>query len=303
MYAATLLVNSKPNRVMRLLPRLARFLADTAVLLIAGSLAAALLFRLTPGAETDPYAMTPGLSDQSVEARLAERRKVLSTTGQSVEYFIGILRGDFGKSTLSGASVSGLMLERVPATAWLVACGAALGLGIGLLLAVTAVLIYPGPHELVSTTAFLGLLSLPAGLLVLAAIFTRLPLELAVGAAVGPRVYFYASRLLEKQRNAGYVLQAIAAGIGPVRIAALHVIPALRSELAALAGFAVVTALAAAIPAEALSGRPGIGQLAWRSAMERDLPVLVAVTLCLVVASRAVTLLSAIPSRESRFAA
>jgi len=138
---------------------------------------------------------------------------------------------------------------------------------------------------------------------VLAAIFTRLPLELAVGAAVAPRVYFYASRLLARQRNAGYVLQAVATGIGPVRIAALHVLPALRSELSALAGFSIVTALAAAIPAEALSGRPGIGQLAWRSAMERDLPVLVAVTLCLLLASRAVTLLSDVPPRESRFAA
>jgi ABC-type dipeptide/oligopeptide/nickel transport system permease component len=288
---------------MRLLRRLARFLADTAILLVAGSLAATLLFRLTPGADSDPSDLAGGLSEHSIEARRAERRKQISSTGQSVQYFVGILRGDFGKSTLSGAPVSGLMLDRAPATLWLVLSGALLGLAAGLLIAGAVILIYPGTLEALSTTGFLGLLSLPAGLLVLLAIFTRLPLELAVGAVVAPRVYFYASRLLAKQRVSGYVLHAIASGVGPLRIAVFHIMPALRSELYALAGFAIVTALAAAIPAEALSGRPGIGQLAWRSAMERDLPVLVAVTLCLILASRAVTLLSAVPPRDSRFAA
>ncbi len=288
---------------MAFLRRLARFLADTAILLVAGSLAAAFLFRLTPGAATDPSDLTPGLSAETVEARQSARQEVLSTTGQSLAYFTGILRGDFGKSSISGTPVSELIVERAPATAFTVAAGAALGLLVGLGVSTLVVLIRPGYPEIAASAGFLGLLSLPAGLLVLLAIFARLPLELAVGAAVAPRVYFYAGRLLARQRSSGFVLHATASGIGKLRIAAFHVFPALRAELGALAGFAVVTALAATIPAEALSGRPGIGQLAWRSALERDLPVLVTVTLCLILASRAVTLISAVPPRESRLAA
>jgi peptide/nickel transport system permease protein len=53
--------------------------------------------------------------------------------------------------------------------------------------------------------------------------------------------------------------------------------------LVALAGVSVTLAFGASIPIEALSDSPGIGQLAWRAALGRDLPVLVTVTLLLTV--------------------
>jgi peptide/nickel transport system permease protein len=53
--------------------------------------------------------------------------------------------------------------------------------------------------------------------------------------------------------------------------------------LVALAGVSVTLAFGASIPIEALADSPGIGQLAWRAALGRDLPVLVTVTLMLTV--------------------
>jgi peptide/nickel transport system permease protein len=51
----------------------------------------------------------------------------------------------------------------------------------------------------------------------------------------------------------------------------------------ALAGVSVSIAFGAAIPVEALCDLPGIGQLAWKAATARDLPLLVAITFVVIV--------------------
>ena len=47
----------------------------------------------------------------------------------------------------------------------------------------------------------------------------------------------------------------------------------------AVAGVTISTAFAAAIPVEALCDMPGIGQLAWKAALARDLELLVMLTM------------------------
>jgi peptide/nickel transport system permease protein len=49
--------------------------------------------------------------------------------------------------------------------------------------------------------------------------------------------------------------------------------------LLALAGVSCGIALGATIPVEVMCDSPGIGQLAWKAAMARDLPLLVTLTL------------------------
>jgi ABC-type dipeptide/oligopeptide/nickel transport system permease component len=51
----------------------------------------------------------------------------------------------------------------------------------------------------------------------------------------------------------------------------------------ALAGVTLSIALGSTIPVEALADSPGIGQLAWRAALGRDLVVLVPITLLLTI--------------------
>ncbi len=287
--------------------RLAHFLFDSLVILVAGAALSAWLLQSTPGASVDVRQLDPQYSQQTLDAMAAERQQQRSFTGRSGAWLLAILKGDLGRSELSGLPVAQLLRERGGVTAATMTLGAASGFAAGTLVAGSVVLLAPVMAEWIATAAFLALLSLPAGLLVLFAVFGRVPVEAAVGAVVAPRVYFYAARLFRQQKNAGWFLHGIASGIGPLRLALFQALPAIRSELSALLGFALITALAACIPAEVLSGQPGIGQLAWRSAMERDLPVVIGVTMTIALVSRAVTMLSAIPasstSPESRWSA
>ncbi len=57
-----------------------------------------------------------------------------------------------------------------------------------------------------------------------------------------------------------------------------HVFTPAAPQLAALAGISVSLAFGASIPIEVICDSPGVGQLAWRAAMDRDLPLLVTIT-------------------------
>jgi peptide/nickel transport system permease protein len=71
------------------------------------------------------------------------------------------------------------------------------------------------------------------------------------------------------------VLAAEAKGLSSVRVLFAHVVLPAAPQLAALVGISVSLAFGASIPIEVISDTPGIGQLAWRAALDRDLPLLV----------------------------
>jgi peptide/nickel transport system permease protein len=68
--------------------------------------------------------------------------------------------------------------------------------------------------------------------------------------------------------------------------------------LYALTTLSIVTALGALVPIEVIFTVPGVGQLAWSAVMNRDLPVLVAISLIMafviglagILSTRTVTL-------------
>jgi ABC-type dipeptide/oligopeptide/nickel transport system permease component len=66
-----------------------------------------------------------------------------------------------------------------------------------------------------------------------------------------------------------------------MRVLLFHIVPTAMLPIVALAGVSAILAFGASIPIEALSDSPGIGQLAWRAALGRDVPVLVTITLIL----------------------
>jgi peptide/nickel transport system permease protein len=63
-----------------------------------------------------------------------------------------------------------------------------------------------------------------------------------------------------------------------------HILPTLSLQLSALASLSIVTALSALVPVEVIFDVPGLGQLAWNAAMNRDLPVLLAATMIMALA-------------------
>jgi peptide/nickel transport system permease protein len=108
----------------------------------------------------------------------------------------------------------------------------------------------------------------------------------AITLVVFPKVFSYGRNLLAKAYQAPHVLLARAKGLGNGMILLWHVIPTVAPELLALAGVSVSLAFSAAIPLEAVCDLPGVGQLAWQSALARDLPVLVSLTLLLTLVTR-----------------
>jgi peptide/nickel transport system permease protein len=57
------------------------------------------------------------------------------------------------------------------------------------------------------------------------------------------------------------------------------VLPLVSPALFALLGVSLSVAFGAAIPIEALCDSPGVGQLAWQAALNRDLPLIMNLTL------------------------
>ena len=96
-------------------------------------------------------------------------------------------------------------------------------------------------------------------------------------------------RMLRQALRAPQVLYARAQGFSYGRILRVHLLRTLGAELLSLAMMSFAVALSALVPVEVIFDVPGLGQLAWKAAMNRDLPVLVAVTLvmaaCVGVAS------------------
>jgi peptide/nickel transport system permease protein len=278
--------------------RILRLLADSIVLLICAALAAGWLLRVAPGAGVDERESDPRFTAETVARLKAQRAAARSGTAQSFAWFAAVLRGDLGVSETTGEPVVAILAERTPLTLRTVLLGAAGGFTAGIAAAAGSTFAGGAALRHASTGVSLGILAVPSGLLSLFAVFLRLPVEIAVGAAVAPRTFMYALELFASRASSAWVLGAHSAGISSARIFCRHLIPSLCSELGGTAGLAVIGALAVAIPAEVLTGRPGLGQLAWHSAIERDLPVVIAVTLVMVVIARSVTLLSSLPARN-----
>ena len=157
-------------------------------------------------------------------------------------------------------------------------CAAVL-LGLAVALSRNATAIFPA-------FAFSGsLLSLPSAVLATVCLLLGLAPAIAIAAVVFPRVFPHVYEQLRTALAAPHVLMGRASGIPRSRLLLLYVGPATLMPLVALAGVSATLAFGASIPIEALSDSPGIGQLAWRAALGRDLPVLVTVTLLLTVAT------------------
>ena len=94
-----------------------------------------------------------------------------------------------------------------------------------------------------------------------------------------------------------HVLAARARGLRTGAIFLRHVLPVAAPPLLALLGVSFAIAFGAAIPIEALCDSPGLGQLAWHAALNRDLPLIVNLTLAVSLVMLAANSLADIAGR------
>lgn len=249
-----------------------------AVLLLGGFLGATLV-RLAPGYGVDEEELDSRLNRESMAALRQSRQAEASLPVFYLRSLGRLLRGDLGESRTLRQPVRQLLAERFPETLKSVALGLALGWASGLALAIAAVLSRAAFADLAASLLASVLLCIPAAVLALLFVLAQAPGRLAVGVILFPNIFVYARNLLAQSAALPHVLTARAKGLGEARVFLRHILPAAAPQLLALAGVSVSMAFAAAIPVEVLCDLPGIGQLAWKAALGRDLPLLVNLTM------------------------
>jgi peptide/nickel transport system permease protein len=251
-----------------------RALLNIALVVFIGGFAAAALVRYSPGFDIDENSWNPKISAATLEAMHAQREHESRLPIFYLHYLRAAAHGDFGESDSFRQPVAELLRRRAPVTVALVAWGTAAGLAMGTLLAWLAV--WPRRAALGIAASFVSglLLAIPPAVLALAFFFAEAPLALAIALALLPRVFGTLRALFEDLFASPALLAARARGIGPAALATRYVLMPAAPRLIALAGVAVVLAFGSTIPIEALCDVPGIGQLAWKSALARDLPLL-----------------------------
>jgi peptide/nickel transport system permease protein len=259
--------------------KLAQKLFLLTALAIVGALLCATMVRFAPGYGVDERDLDFRLSQSSRDAIRNEHQLGGGLLHYYGSYIAGLSQGNLGTSAFLQRPVAGLLKERAPLTARAVLFGlltawiAASALSLLTLRWQTWALEY-------SATAVTGLLiALPTAVVALLCLYLRAPVFLGIAVITLPKLFRYQHNILAQAHARPFVLAARARGVSSSRILFCHVIPAAWHPLAALLGVSASMALGAAIPMEALSDSPGVGQLAWLAAINRDLPLLTSITL------------------------
>ena len=293
-----------------------------APMLLAITLLAFTLIRAVPGGPLTAFALNPGVKPEDV-ARM-ERTLGLDRPGheQYVTWLLGLMRGDLGRSLTDGRSVADAVRQRVPNT--LVLTGAALVLEVliavpvGVLaalrhrrtldsavnvlaaaavavptfwLAILAIIVFSVQFHAWGLPALpsAGMVTLPGG----GGVLDRLVhLVLPVGVLALPgaaALARYTRSAMIEQLGLDYVRTARAKGL-PERGTAVHALRNALLPVATVTSQRLPVLLSGALLVEVIFAWPGMGQLAYAAATQRDYTMLMA----LVVVTSALVLLGSL---------
>jgi peptide/nickel transport system permease protein len=250
---------------------------------LLGGLLGATLVRMSPGFGVSEEEMNFRLSSESREYYRSLHLNQRNPLTFYASYLSEAAKGNFGFSDSFQRPVRELIAERIPVTAKAVAFGVVMGWLLGFSLAMPRVLRLSPSYEAASAALSGIFLCVPSAVLALLFLIGRIPGECAIALIVFPNVFRYTRNLLIKTYRSPHVLAAKARGLHSLRIFLWHVLPNMAAPLIALAGITVSIALGASIPVEVVTDSPGIGQLAWRAALARDVPLLVSLTLIVAI--------------------
>lgn len=263
----------------RLLRRLARAFVVVALVVIGTTF----LVRSAPGYLSDAREMDARYGNAARAELSAEAAKSGSLKQLLQTEITGWTHGDLGISRQYEVPVAELIAPRLAVTgslllrsivaAWLLALCAALVSSAGR----RPSLLWQSPSTL--------LLAVPtAAMATLCMVSDHGGPVLVMTLLVAARDFKFLDRMLQKAWREPHLLQARAQGLSTPQLVLAHILPSIASQMLALATLSIVTALSALVPIEVIFSVPGLGQLAWSAAMNRDLPVLLAITMIMAVA-------------------
>jgi peptide/nickel transport system permease protein len=283
---------------MHALKHLAHLLLSLAATVLIGGFLTAALVRLSPGFGVDEHELDPTRDVAALRAVQAARPEQGNFLAYSVCHTAAMFRGDLGISRNWNRPVAGLLRERWPVTAQLMAVGILGGWALALACALPGA-IYPARIWNAMAAGLSGLLlCVPSAALALLIFVYAGPVRAVMALAVFPRVFQYLRNVLSHAAAQPHVMAARARGIGRGRILLWHIVPVAAPQMLALAGVSVSMAFGAAIAVEVVCDFPGIGQLAWKAALARDLPLLVTLTMLVTLATQLANACADLPSHR-----
>lgn len=258
---------------------MAKLAGKILIVVLLGGFLGATLVRFAPGFGVDEEELDTRLNNQSVQAMRDAQGHDRNLLAFYSRYLAQLLHGDLGVSRTLQRPVSQLLAERFPETLKSVGLGLLVGWSLALPLAIAVVMSRAWLLDTLSNLLVSLLLCVPAAVLALLFVLEQVPARLLLSLVVFPKVFRYSRSLLARSSSLPHVLTARAKGLGNMRVLAWHILPTAAPQLVALAGVSLSLAFAAAIPVEALCDLPGIGQLAWKAALGRDVELLVNLTM------------------------
>ena len=248
------------------------------------------LVRYAPGYFSDGREMDARYADAARSERTEFAANNVSVAVIARHELSEILRGNLGISREYQVPVIELLRSRIQTSGLMIVRGVACGWLLALVAALPASSLRR--NQALITAPFTILLAIPVAALATLCLIAQAggPL-LLLSLAVAARDFRFVHALLAQSWRAPHLLFARAQGIRLTDRLRMHILPSVAPELASLMGISIVTSLSALVPIEVLFNVPGIGQLAWNAVMNRDLPVLLAVTLMMAVVVSGTTLL------------
>lgn len=274
-----------------------KWLIRTLTIVLLVIIGSTVLVRFAPGYLSDAREMDTRYAeaarvDLSIEAERSHslRQMLYSEIG-------GWTHGDAGLSRQYGVPVFELIRPRLATTGSLLWRSLMLAWTLALCVSLVSSAVrrpsllwqVPAALLLAVPTAAMATLCLPAG--------NRGPV-IVMALLLAARDFKFLHRALAKAWRDPHLLHARAQGIRSPRLFVAHIVPAIGSQLFALASLSIVTALSALVPVEVIFNVPGLGELAWNSALNRDLPVLLAV---MMIMALAVTFAGIAPDRPAEW--
>lgn len=258
---------------------MAKLAGKIVIVVLLGGFLGATLVRFAPGFGVDEEELDTRLNNKSIQALRQAQGQDRNLLSFYSRYLGRLFHGDLGVSRTLQRPVSQLLAERFPETLKSVGLGLAVGWTLALPLAIAVVMSRAWFLDTLSNFLVSILLCVPAAVFALLFVLEQMPARLLLSLVVFPKVFRYSRSLLARSSSLPHVLTARAKGLSNPRVLIWHILPTAAPQLLALAGVSLSLAFAAAIPVEALCDLPGIGQLAWKAALGRDVELLVNLTM------------------------